>query len=117
VTTEDLTQVRIAENQATFREANEKIETRTDHLEPDDEIPFLCECADRSCTILVRLSLAEYAEARRHPRRFINAPGHEAISLQTGAGVVADRRPGYVLVDKVGVAGDVAEAAYDGPVD
>ncbi|MDX6476852.1 MAG: hypothetical protein QOH95_2363 [Gaiellaceae bacterium] len=76
-------------------------------------VPFICECADRACTEIVRLSLEEYEELRRHPRRFFNAPGHEALSVEAGAGVVVGTEDGYVVVDKVDLAGDIAAARYE----
>jgi len=103
-----LTQTRIAENQATFREANERIESTADAIHLDVDIPFICECAEETCTQLVPLSLEAYEEIRAHPRRFFNAPGHEELSVENGAGVVVARKEGYVLVDKVGIAGEVA---------
>jgi len=109
----DLTAVRIAENQSTFREANEKIEATADRMGLDGEVPFICECADRSCTEIVRLSLAAYAEVRAHSRRFFNAPGHEAMSVENGAGTVVAEREGYVVVEKIDVAGEVAASSYE----
>ena len=109
----DLTQARIAENQSVFRRANEKIGRTAGRLELEGEVPFICECAERRCTEIIRLSLATYAEVRSNPRRFFNAPGHEALSVQNGAGVVVEEHERYVLVDKVGVAGEVAAAEHE----
>jgi hypothetical protein len=40
---------RIVRNDALFREANEGIrEAAEDHLEGDEQVPFLCECATRT---------------------------------------------------------------------
>jgi hypothetical protein len=77
------------------------------------QVPFICECADERCTEIVRLSLDGYEDVRSHPRRFFNAPGHEALSVGAGAAVVVEELPGYVLVDKIDIAGEVAEQRYD----
>jgi hypothetical protein len=61
----------------------------------------------------VRLSLAAYEKVRSHPRRFFNALGHEQLSVSAGAAVVVEELPGYVVVDKIDVAGEVAEQRYD----
>jgi hypothetical protein len=106
--TDALTKARIAENQATFREANERIESTADAVHLETDVPFICECADPGCTQIVPLSLEAYEEIRRHPRRFFNAPGHEGISVDNDAGMVVAHEDGYVLVDKVGIAGEVA---------
>jgi hypothetical protein len=108
----DLTQKRIALNQVAFRSANERIEAAIGDLDVQGFVPFICECADPTCVALIRMSLAEYERMRENPRRFFNAPGHEQISVDAGAGVVVEHADGYVLVDKIGVAGEVASHAF-----
>lgn len=39
-------------------------------------MPFLCECGDPACVEFVRLTLPDYADARRAARPLV-APGHE----------------------------------------
>ena len=70
----DLTTERIAENQCSFREANEKIEAAADNMELLDRIPFICECADANCMEIVRLSQDEYEVVRQHPTRSLPHP-------------------------------------------
>jgi hypothetical protein len=101
--TRELTVARIAENQSTFRAANEKIEDAAGELDVVDVLPFICECPDPMCTEIVRLGAADYEEIRNDPRLFFNAPGHES-----GAGGVVDERAGYTLVEKIGAAGEIA---------
>jgi hypothetical protein len=101
-------QARVAENQVTFRRANEEIEEVAEGL--DDSltvrlIPFLCECADRGCTHVIRLSLEEYEEVRAHPRRFAVAPGHE-LGLVDEHVIAQNER--FASVEKVGEAGRMA---------
>ena len=111
--TEGLTQRRIGENQSRFREANESIEATAERVGFIGQIPFLCECADEGCAEILRLDLAAYEKVRQNPRRFFNAPGHEAVSVGNGAAVVAERMPGYVLVDKIDGAGVIAEQEFE----
>jgi hypothetical protein len=111
--TKDLTQVRIAENQSRFREANETIQASANNIGLADPIPFICECADRACTEIVRLTFDGYEDVRQYPRRFFNATGHEAISVEAGAGVVVDRYDEYVVVEKIDLAGEIAAETYD----
>ena len=54
------------------------------------------------------MELEQYEEIRADSRRFLNIPGHEKAAQ--GAAVVVTERDGYVIVEKVGHAGDVAEA-------
>jgi hypothetical protein len=96
---------RIARNDSTFRDANEKIAKAAGEYELVEGVPFICECATESCTEIVRLSLAEYEEVRSAPTRFFVAPGH-----QGSEGVVSllEDRGAYVVLEKEGRAGEVA---------
>jgi hypothetical protein len=110
---EDLTAVRIAENQSRFREANEQIEAAADRMHLSGPIPFLCECPRPECTELTRLSIEEYEDVRQFPRYFFTAPGHQDVAVEAGVGSVVAQEDAYVIVEKIGVAGDVAGARYD----
>lgn len=94
---------RAAKNEAAFRNANEKIDARRRDLQLDDAIPYLCECEDETCTNLVRLTASEYEQARAEPRRFIVSRGHQHRDR------VIDERVEYVLVEKAGTGGEIAE--------
>ena len=98
---------RVAVNDATFRNANESIAELAVSLELDDRIPFLCECADRSCTALVRLTLEEYERLRSNPVHFLNVPGHEASA--DGWARVVEEHEGWATVEKVGAAAEIVE--------
>ena len=106
----DLTAERVARNDASFRRSNEQLESFSEQLgfEPDELRPFLCECAETTCTTVLQLTGTEYEQVRRSPVRFINAAGHVA-SAQGWARVVEefDR---YSVVEKVGEAADIAAA-------
>jgi hypothetical protein len=102
-----LTEERIARNDATFREANERIEAVADEHGFGDPVPFICECAELRCTELIQLPIEEYRYVRTNPRWFINVPGHQ-VAMQ-GAGSVVEERDGYLIVEKEGHAGEVAE--------
>jgi hypothetical protein len=103
-----LIEERIALNNATFRSANERIGAAAGVYDVDMPVPFVCECADRQCSELVRLDLDEYEEIRANSRHFLNAPGHHAAAQ--GAAVIVAERDGYTIVEKVGHAGDIVEA-------
>jgi hypothetical protein len=99
---------RVAENQARFREANEEVSAVAERGADLPRIPFVCECANPRCVEILRLSRSEYEAVRADGRRFLNVPGHEAASL--GWGVVVERGDGFVVVEKIGDAGDIANA-------
>lgn len=95
---------RLAQNEALFREVNERLEELSRRTgTADGGVDFVCECADETCTRRIRLSLQEYERVRAHPRRFVVLPGHE----QDVERVVEDRGA-YRIVEKDGEAGDVA---------
>jgi hypothetical protein len=69
---------RVAENEATFRRANEELRsTFGDYdLPPGQQVPFICECGDRRCTQALLLGLDEYEAVRDDPNAFLIVPGH-----------------------------------------
>ena len=96
---------RIAANESAFRDINEAIERGQWPGESGAPVAFRCECARFGCNQMIELSVTEYQAVRRHPRRFFVTPGHELPEVET----VVDRRPGYVVVEKRGAAGEAAE--------
>lgn len=111
--TDTKTAERVARNDATFRDANEKIREAAEHYELVDRIPFICECADERCREIIQLGRSEYEDVRRDPRWFLNAPGHHVAAQ--GWALVVDDRGEYVIVEKIGRAGEIA-ANLDGRV-
>jgi hypothetical protein len=70
---------RRAENEATFRAANEQIEESAKELDMGAvSIPFICECEDERCTQIVRLTIDEYERVRRNGKHFFVRRGHDA---------------------------------------
>lgn len=104
---DEVTQRRVAENDATFRSANERMRRAAEEFGMEERVPFFCECADPSCQEIVQLSIEEYEHVRRDPRHFVNVPGHEAAARGAGA-VVADHGR-FVVVEKLGIAGEIVE--------
>lgn len=101
----DRTAERVARNDATFREANEHIAERADAYGVDGLIPFICECAEETCTEIVRLTPDEYAHVRSDGAHFLNEHGHVA-SAGPHAHVVEEHER-YTIVEKVGRAGEI----------
>lgn len=111
--TAGLSAERIARNDAIFRSANEGISEAAHSEEIDEAVPFICECADPGCRMMVNLTADEYAAIRRDARLFWNVPGHEASSQ--GWAQVVERHDRYVVVVKVGPAGEAAEQLEGDP--
>ena len=105
---DDDTKRRIGENEVRFRAANEKIEDAGERFGVDEStLPFICECGRTQCMVVIRATILEYEDVRAEPRQFICAPGH-AITTD-GIGRVVKEGRGFVVVEKLGIAGDVAE--------
>src|ERR1700733_16049578 len=98
-------QIRAAAHEAPIRDVNEGIERGQWPGDEDTPVGFRCECARLGCNRLVELTVREYEEVRSHPRRFVMVPGHEQSDVET----VVATRPGYVIVEKLDQAGEVAE--------
>jgi hypothetical protein len=98
---------RIARSNATFRAANERIRATAESYEmTEGALPFICECADESCTDVLQVPLESYRATRTHPRRFLIALDHEPSE---GDGLVVEEAHGYVVFEKTGRAGELLE--------
>jgi hypothetical protein len=95
---------RLGRNEALFREANEAIERGLWPEQENQLVRFRCECAGQ-CGQPVQLSPREYEQVRQSGRLFIVLEGHEIDEVEE----VVERRPGYLIVRKVGASGAVAE--------
>jgi hypothetical protein len=98
-------QRRAGANEATIRDVNEGIERGQWPGEEDTPVGFRCECAHLGCNQLIELSVREYEEIRAHPRRFVVVSGHESPDVEK----VIEAGPRYVIVEKLALAGEVAE--------
>jgi hypothetical protein len=102
-------QERLARNEAFFREVNERIHRVADGFtegrgEGEHGYEFLCECSRTSCSERITLTLAEYEHVRAEGTRFVLVPGHELDAVEE----VVAREDEHVLVEKDGVAGEIA---------
>jgi hypothetical protein len=96
---------RMAQNEALARRINDRIEyQRPRNGESADT--FICECIRVDCGGALDLSIAEYARVRSNPRRFIVLQGHEEPAVES----IVEIYPGYLVVEKRGEAGRLAEA-------
>jgi len=108
----DLPEVRAAQNQALFRQVNERLVRLNEAFEQITEHSiFLCECADITCVAEIDMSLAEYGRIRHDPRRFFVAPSAEHVVPE--AERVVETHDQYFVVEKIGVAAEIVEAAAE----
>ena len=92
-----------AANEATFRNANERIRAAEQELDPPlERVPYLCECDDVQCRELVRLTAPEYERVRADGATFAILRGHSSD------GDVVEEHQEYLVVRKPDGGGDVA---------
>ncbi len=102
----DVVAERVARNEATFREANERVARFSRALERDDPLPVLCECAEPRCTNVVLVTHAEYEQVRACPTWFVSDLGH-VVNAQ-GWGRVVSENERFAVVEKLGDAAALA---------
>jgi hypothetical protein len=91
---------RMTQNEALFREVNERV---ADVAEGRGGVyEYLCECANVDCTFRVPLTREEYEAVRSDARQFVVLPQHFTPEVET---LVAEHAS-YWLVRKTGEAGD-----------
>ncbi len=99
-----------ADNEAIFRERNERmrrgvdkanaiaVELEEKELEMDTSVPmqFYCECADENCQKRIKLSLDDYNAIHSDARRFTILPRHHVPEIEN----VTAKKRGYWVVTK-----------------
>jgi hypothetical protein len=96
---------RAARNEAMFRRVNERLEEVNEGFQViTDKAQFVCECASIDCTEQIELTLPEYEAVRRGSTHFVIKPGH----LLPDEEQVVERRRQYLVVEKIGRAGERA---------
>jgi hypothetical protein len=106
--TSDERTARIGQNEAIFREVNERIEglNRSFAAVSDGMMRIVCECGDRSCVEQLNVTTPEYEQIRSDPTQFLVKPGHEEPSTEE----ILAEGDGYYVVRKEGpLAEQIAE--------
>lgn len=102
--------IRKAKNEIQLRKLNERIEDHHLRVKPT-VAEWVCECADESCARPVKLSIAEYEAVRAEPTHFFIAPSAEHVSADIE--YVVRREPGYWVIAKIGVGGEMSRREQD----
>ena len=88
---------RIGENEALFREVNEKVEELNASFDAVGEsFEIVCECGEETCMERITLDHGEYEALRRDPTLFAVKPGHDEPDFES----VVARHPNYDVVRK-----------------
>lgn len=100
-------EVRAARNQSLFRSLNEKMGELNKTFESMTEtFAIACECADTNCIDMINIRPDDYFAVRSVPRHFVVRAGHVYPDVEV---VVRESDDDYVVVEKIGAAGEVAE--------
>jgi hypothetical protein len=91
-----LREERMANNEAMFRIANERMaEWEEQHATEAVELYF-CECADQDCRQKVGLRKTDYEAVRSDPRHFLIAVGHDIPDVET----VIEQHGDWAVIEK-----------------
>ena len=96
---------RMAQNEALFREVNERIKETADSLASDSPFEYFCECANADCTFQVTMTSAQYESLRADPTQFAVLPLHFTPEVET----LVSESDSYWIVRKTGEAGEYVE--------
>jgi hypothetical protein len=99
---------RVGENQALFRDVNERVRAAKDGRTAWVGIsPWVCECADENCTERIMMSLDEYEELRANPTHFAVVP--DTTHVVPDAERIVEKHEHFWVVEKLGEAAETAE--------
>jgi hypothetical protein len=101
--TVDSRAVRSAKNEALFREVNNRILDAVNIVEGEG-LEVLCECGDAACADIFQITFQEYRAVRARGERFVMLAGHEDPALER----VVERNERFIVVEKIGEAGEMA---------
>lgn len=91
---------RAARNEEIFRSVNERIEEGATKHGVQAALPFHCECGRGSCLGTIEIPPPLYERVIRERYHFVLIAGHENPAIER----VVERKPAYVVVEKVGEA-------------
>ena len=100
----DARERRLAENEALFREVNERVQEAAAH-HGGGTYGFFCECANVDCTFRITLSREEYEVVRTDPKQFVVRPDHYTPEVEQ----LVARGETHWIVRKEGEAGEYVE--------
>ena len=87
---------RLAENEAMFRTANERMAEWEELRISESEELYFCECADDDCRQKVSLRRPDYEKVRSNSRHFLIVVGHEVPDVET----VIEKHGDWAVIEK-----------------
>ncbi len=96
---------RVARNETTSREMNERIE-QAHQGSPDDYFRIICECGQPDCPRVIAISVPEYEEVRSDARHFAVVRTHVMPDIEE---VVRETERFTVVRKREGTPAEIAE--------
>ena len=93
----------LAENEALFREVNERVQEAAGR--GGGAYDYFCECANVDCTFRITLSRQEYERVRSDPKQFVVLPDHYTPEIED----LVVQHETHWIVRKQGDAGEYVE--------
>jgi hypothetical protein len=104
-------EVRAARNQSLFRAVNERLrELNESFTSVTETVTIACECANTHCLEMIEIRPEDYVAVRGQPRHFAVLAGHVYPDVER----IVKEFEHYVVVEKSGTAGEVADALTEG---
>jgi hypothetical protein len=102
----DSREKRLAENEALFRDVNERVRAlAASHGRDAHAYEFFCECSNINCSFQLEATLAEYEAVRAHGDRFLIKPEHFLPEIER----IVEKNERWWVVMKEGAAGELVE--------
>jgi hypothetical protein len=87
---------RLAQNEAMFRAANERMADWEEIHVTNGRESYFCECANPHCREKVSLHKADYERVRSNPLHFFIVEGHELPEVEA----IIERNEGWSVIEK-----------------
>lgn len=97
---------RVARNEATSREINERLEQAHADAPSDRYLRMVCECGLATCDRMIAITGPEYERVRSDPRRFAVLREHVVADVEV---VLGENDRFVVVVKRGGTPAEVAE--------
>ena len=97
---------RVARNEATSREINERLEQAHEGVPSDRYLRMVCECGLALCDRMIAITAPEYEQTRSDPRRFAVVRDHVLPDVED---VTEENDRFVVVVKREGTPAEVAE--------
>ena len=87
---------RVAENEALYRQVNERIKSLSPERTATGAFGVICECATLACNTSIMITPEIYERTRAHSDHFIVLPGHQLDDIE----IVIEDHESFFVIEK-----------------